>query len=162
MKSLSERFHSMDEIRTSVESMKNTLSPEDYELMLYLFGLLENRGVYDSILLHGQELKIDRSITPMIVDLNSRDITTLASCSGLQSEHPEGRFRPESGYLAISFDARLLSFLQNNLQDSLIDISKGESYLKEAIIIVIRSKEDTVLKEKWSLIWEILKRWKDD
>ena len=79
MESLSEYFKDMDEVKTSVERMKTSLSPENYELMLYLFGLLENRGLSDPILLHGQEVKIDRSIVPIIIDLNSRNITTLAS-----------------------------------------------------------------------------------
>ncbi len=159
MESFSEQFKSMEEVKASVESMKSSLSPEDYELMLYLFGLLENRGLSDSILLQGQEVKIDRFLVPMILDLNTRNIVTLACCSGLQSEHPEGRFRPESGYLAIAFDTKLLEFLQNNLNDSLIRISEGECYLKPSVSIVIQSKEDTILREKWNLIWNVLKGW---
>ena len=162
MESLSECFKDMDEVKASVESMKTSLSPEDYELMLYLFGLLENRGLSDSILLHGQEVKIDRSIVPIIIDLNSRNITTLASCSGLQSEHPEGRFRPERGYLAIAFDADLMEYLQRNLKDPLITISKSECYLKPSVSIDIQSKEDTILQEKWDLVWNVLKRWTYD
>lgn len=162
MESLSEYFKNMDEVKASVESMKSSLSSEDYELMLYLFGLLENRGLSDPILLHDQEIKIDRSIAPMIVNLNAHNIATLASCSGLQSEHPEGRFRPESGYLAIAFDVGLLEYLRNNLRDPLIKISKSECYLKPSISIVIQSKEDIVLKEKWKLVWTALKRWPHD
>ena len=36
MESLSKYFKDMDEVKASVESMKTSLSPEDYELMLYL------------------------------------------------------------------------------------------------------------------------------
>lgn len=162
MESLSEYFKNMDEVKASVEYMKTSLSPEDYELMLYLFGLLENRGLSDSILLHGQEVKIDRSIVPIIIDPNSRNIKTLASCSGLQSEHPEGRFRPESGYLAIAFDADLMEYLQHNLKDPFIKVSKSECYLKPSISIDIQSKEDIILQEKWALVWNILKRWTHD
>lgn len=162
MESLSEYFKNMDEVKTSVEHMKTSLSPEDYELMLYLFGLLENRGLSVTILLNGQEVKIDRSIAPMIVDLNTHNIATLASCSGLQSEHPEGRFRPESGYLAIAFDADLMEYLRRNLKDPLIKISKSECYLKPSISIDIKSKEDIVLQEKWDLVWNVLKRWTHD
>ena len=162
MESLSKYFKDMDEVKASVESMKTSLSPEDYELMLYLFGLLENRGFSDSILLHDQEIKIDRSIAPMIVNLNAHNIATLASCSGLQSEHPEGRFRPESGYLAIAFDADLMEYLQRNLKDPLIKISKSECYLKPSVSIDIQSKEDTILQEKWDLVWNVLKRWTYD
>lgn len=162
MGSLSEYFKDMDEVKTSVERMKTSLSPENYELMLYLFGLLENRGVSDLVLLNGQEVKIDRFIAPMIADLNAHNIATLASCSGLQSEHPEGRFRPESGYLAIAFDADLMEYLQRSLKDPLIKIAKSECYLKPSISIVIHSKEDIVLQEKWDLVWNVLKRWTHD
>lgn len=152
-------FKDMDELRASVASMKNCLSAEDYELLLYLSGLLENRAVSDPVQIQGKEVKIDRFLVPMVIDLNKRGIQTVASCSGLQEEHPEGRFRPESGYMSIAFDDDLFEFMQRRLNDPRIEVDASECYLKPAIRIVIRSKEDPVLKEKWGTIWAVLKQW---
>lgn len=159
MDSLSEQFTSMDDVRAYVERFEHTLSPDDYELMRYLFGLLENRGASEQVVLQGQELDIDRFLVPIMVDLNQRGLKTLASCSGLQEEHPEGRFRPESGYLAIAYNSDLLSRLQESLNDPLIHVCESECYLQPSISIEIKSKNDAVLREKWSLVWDVLRKW---
>lgn len=101
---------------------------------------------------------LDRFIAPMILDLNTNGIQTMASCSGLQAEHPENRFKPESGYLAIRYSEELLKYLVDNLVDPIIEVKQSECYLKPSILVIIQSNNDNVLKEKWKLIWNILKK----
>lgn len=157
MESLSEVFRDMNEVRDYVEQMKPTLSPDDYQFMRYLFGLLENQAVSDPILLHGQTVEIDRFLVPMIVDLNGRGFETLASCSGLKEEHAESRFGPNGGYLAIAFNKDLLQYLEQHINDSIILAQRSECYLKPSVSIEIKSDADDILKEKWRLVWDALK-----
>ncbi|MCM1569151.1 MAG: hypothetical protein NC081_06855 [Roseburia sp.] len=156
--SLSEQFKSMEEVRAYVEQFEHTLAPDDYEFMRYLFGLLENRGASERVVLQGKEVDIDRFLVPIMADLNQRGLKTLASCSGLQEEHPEGRFRPNSGYLAIAYDSGLLSQLQESINDPLIHVCESECYLQPSISVEIKSKDDAILKEKWSLVWDVLRK----
>lgn len=154
------KFKSMDEIKAYVDSMRPHLPADAIEMMEYLFGLLENRAISEVVMLHGEEIKIDKFLAPIIVDLNSRGYQTLASCSGLQGEHPQEKFKPESGYLSIAFDKELLEFLQKKVKDPIIDVKEGEAYLKPSVSITIKSKDDSVLKEKWLCIWEALKEYR--
>lgn len=155
-----EKFKSMEELKASVEAMKDSVSQEEYELILYLCGLLENRAISETVLIQGEEIKIDKFIVPIVVDLNSRGYQTLASCSGLQEEHPEEKFKPESGYLSILYDAELLTYLQSKVEDPIIEVKESEAYLKPSVSITIKSKDDTVLKEKWFWLWEVLKEYR--
>ena len=43
--------------------------------------------------------------------------------------------------------------------DDFIEIKQGEAYLKPSVSITIKSKDDTVLKDKWNLVWKVLKEW---
>lgn len=69
MENTFENIKDMDVLREYIESIKSSLSEEEYELILYISGLLENRGIYETIHLQGKEVKIDRYITPMIADV---------------------------------------------------------------------------------------------
>lgn len=157
MSKASKHFNSMDDVKTFVESMKGSLSLDDYELMLYYFGLLENRGVSDTVRLQDKEIKIDRYIAPMIIDLNQRGIRTLASCSGLHEEHPAGKFRPEKGYLSVAYDSDLLGYLYSS--DTQIEVEESECYLEHAICLYVDADDDDKRKEKWNVVWQALKNW---
>ena len=151
------KFKDMGEVKATVEALKGQVTEEDYELLQYFFGLLDNRAISEVVMLKGEEVKIDKFLVPIIMDLNNRGYQTLASCSGLQEEHPQERFKPESGYLSIAFDKELLDYLQSNLNDPIIEVREGEAYLNPSVSIRVNSKDDDVLKEKWLLIWDVLK-----
>lgn len=153
----SEYFKSIAEATAFVNSMKNMVSEDDYEFLLYYFGLLGNSGLSDVVVLQGKEIKVDKYIAPMITDLNQRGIRTLASCSGLQEEHSESKYTPESGYISLAFDNDLFEHLLTDLTDPLIKVEESECYLEHSISIHINSKDDTILKEKWSVLWDSLK-----
>lgn len=155
----SEKFKNMAEVKEYVESMRGQVSDEDFELFQYLFGLLENRGFAVPVEINGEEVQIDKSIAPMIEDLIDRGYQTLACCSGIQEEHPQERFRPNSGYLSLAYDKKLFEYLRIHLVDDFIEIKQGEAYLKPSVSITIKSKDDTVLKDKWNLVWKVLKEW---
>lgn len=156
--SILDDFKSMDDVRAYAESLKKSLTEEDYELALYLLGLLDNRGISEIVKINGEDIKIDKFLVSMIKDLNNRGISTLACCSGLQEEHPEERFKPKSGYLSIAYSKVVLEKLQKEIVDNTIEIEKSECYLKSSIRICIKSNDDNVLKEKWALIWDVLKK----
>lgn len=154
-----DKFNSIDELREFIESLRGKLSDEDYDLILYVSGLLDNQAISDDIVLQGQVVRIDHYLVPMIQDINQQGIITLASCSGLQEEHRESKFKPGGGYLAISFNNNLFEFLQNNIADSLIEVTQGNCYFKHSILIYIRTEDDTKLKEGWKQVWNELKQW---
>lgn len=162
MESFTDIFKSMDEVKAYAESLKGSLPEEDYDLMLRLLGLLENQGVSVTIQIRDQAVAIDRSIAPIIQDLNNRGIETLACCSGLQTEHIGGKFEPESGYLSLAYDDALLGYLEKSLKDDVIEVSKSECYLKPCVSVKIASRDDEVLEEKWEKVWTILKGWSHD
>lgn len=95
----------------------------------------------------------------MVLDLNERGINTLASCSGLREEHPEEKFRPKSGYLAIAYDKELEQFLISSLDDPTITVMNSECYLKPSVQIYVSGHNDTELKAKWDIIWSVLRAW---
>ena len=78
----------------------------------------------------------------MIKDLIDRGYQTLACCSGVQEEHPQERFRPNSGYLSLAYDEKLFEYLRTRLVDDLIEIKQGEAYLKSSVSITIKSKDN--------------------
>ena len=159
MENTFENIKDMDALREYIESIKSSLSEEEYELILYVSGLLENRGIYESIHLQGKEVKIDRDITPMIVYLNEHNIPTLACCSGLQEEHPNSKYNPDTGYLALKYDQNLLNYLQDTISNPIISIHKSSCYFQPSVSITIKTKDDQQLKELWTLVWEVLKKW---
>lgn len=155
----SEIFKDMDEAKAYAERMRPYLPADEFELFLYLLGLLENRAISETVRLQEQEVKIDRYLVPMVLDLNERGINTLASCSGLREEHPEEKFRPKSGYLAIAYDKELEQFLISSLDDPTITVMNSECYLKPSVQIYVSGHNDTELKAKWDIIWSVLRAW---
>ena len=55
MENTFENIKDMDVLREYIESIKSSLSEEEYELILYISGLLENRGIYETIHLQGKD-----------------------------------------------------------------------------------------------------------
>ena len=155
--SISDIFKNMDEVRAYVEKFKTLLSPNDYEWMLFLFGLRENNKEYETVQIQGKEVKIDKYLVPIVEDLNNRNIPTLASCSGLKSEHPADEFAPTSGYLTVSFSEDLLAYLEAAVNDPVIEVKTGECYFQPGIAITIKCSNDEAMKEKWALIWDVFK-----
>lgn len=155
----SDVFKSMDEVKAYVNSMKSKVSEEDFELLQMFFGILENQGISETVVLNGEEVKIDKFLVPLILDLNNRGIETKASCSGLHEEHPADRFRPNSGYLSFAFDKDLFDKLQN-LNIDMVVVEETECFLKPAISIRIGDKDnhigDDLIKEKWQEVWSFL------
>ena len=155
----SDIFKSMDEVRAYVNSMKSQVSEEDYELLQMFFGILENQGISETVVLNGEEVKIDKYLVPMVLDLNSKGIETRASCSGLLEEHPQDRFRPKSGYISFGYSQELFDKLQD-FKDDMVSIIETECFLTPAISITVGDKDnhigDDLLKEKWQEVWSFL------
>lgn len=151
-------FANMDDVKAYASAMKPRLAAEDYELLLYLLGLLENRGLSESVILNGESVAIDKYIAPLVAELNKHGIRTLSSCSGLKEEHPEGRLRPECGYLSVAFDNGLFVFLTRKC-DGTAAISEGEAYLEHCISIRIDGEDGDRMKDKWDKLQLIFKEW---
>ncbi len=154
-----ENIKDMDTLKSYIASIKDNLSEDEYELVLYASGLLENRGISEEIELQGQQVRIDKYIAPMIIDLNKQGVITLACCSGLQVEHSSTKFRPEAGYLALEYNQHLLEYLQKSLRCSIVEVKKSTCYFQPSISITLNTKDDQQLKQLWKLVWEALQGW---
>lgn len=159
MKLPSEIFNSIDEVKAFVDRISNqaSLSDDDRQELLFLCGLEENKALTGPVIIDGVEILIDQYIVPIIMDLNERGIHTIASCSGLQSEHKESIHQPDRGYLAVDFCSDLLQHLKDNLDDAMFSLKAAEAYLKPAVIIYILGNSDEELKTGWHVLWNILK-----
>ncbi len=151
-------YHSMDELRADVERMRLHVTPKEYDLILYAYGLLENQGVCEEVNLQDKLVKIDRYLIPMIKDINQRGIVTMACCSGLSEEHQGVKFPPSAGYLCIQYTQQLHKQLSSKNTDPIITINQSTCYLNPCISITIHSTDDTILKEKWNTVWNLLKQ----
>lgn len=153
-----DKYQNMDELKADIEHMKPFISAEEYELIQYACGLLENQGVCEEVDIQGQQIKIDKYIIPIIKDLNQRGIITLACCSGLYEEHTKAKYKPEGqGYICLKYNQSLYEEIQNRAQGRNFSIEKSKCYFQDCIRIHIADADDKVLKEKWNSIWEILK-----
>lgn len=141
-------FQSMDEIRAKVEEYKKTMPYEIYQSFAFLLGVLPNQGVSVDVDINGEIIAIDKSIAPFIQKLVASGVQTLACCSGISSEHPDGPFAPSTGYLSLVYQKQLFEALTDILNDERISISKGKCYLKDSINIQLKAA-DNELFELW-------------
>lgn len=100
--------------------------------------------------------KIDESISELIKNLNEREYFTLASCSGVQSEHALENLN--SGY--ISFDIEKIGDKINDLKSLIlkagfIDFEEGECYFKKALTIRTSSNNEDDIKKQWGLFLSV-------
>ncbi len=151
----SDHFKNMDEVRAYVEAYKKFTTPEQYDALLLVFGLAEQEGDYEMVIIDGEEKQIDKFIAPIIKDLNRRGYHTLACCSGLQREHknPKGH-----AYLSISFKDGLKKKLTSVIDDTEIGVEESECFLQQSLCLDIKAETDSIIEEKWLYLWDIFKQ----
>lgn len=152
-----EDFENMEQIKDYLTSIKGKVEPELYESIEFLLGMRENKSQTVPVNINGEEIPIDRAIASLVAALNERGISTLASCSGVRKDHAEGLFNePNAGYLSLAYNESLFEYLQGHIDDALISIECGKTFLQESIVIRVDSSDDTITLKKWQYIEEVL------
>lgn len=95
--------------------------------------------------------KIDQSISGLIEILNRKGFITLASCSGLKSDHDDKDL--SSGY--ISFDLEKSGQKLNVLikiaeRLEWISVEEGDCYFRKAITLRFQGEDENDLKRCWN------------
>lgn len=104
--------------------------------------------------------KIDKSIAEIIEFLNNKGFVTLASCSGMKSEHDEKDI--SKGY--VSFDlvksgGKLKELIKIAVSLGMTSIEEGNCYFKESITLRFEGEVESDLKEQWMIFYdELVKR----
>ncbi|MBE7032897.1 MAG: hypothetical protein E7406_01550 [Ruminococcaceae bacterium] len=157
LKTPSNFFKDMDEVRAYAESIKDSVSENVYNDILFLLGLEENKALTTMVKINGEDVAIDRYIADLIKFLEDKDYKPLASCSGLQEEHQDSLHKPKQGYLAIKYLDNCFKYLSENLNIDGISVEKSECYLQPAINITVKADTDEELKDLWNRLFEFLK-----
>ena len=147
---LSDCFNSMDEVSAYVKSLK--LSPENEELLRFLFGLIENEGDCIPVKIAGKKVNIDISIVETVKAFNNAGFKVLACCSGLAAEHSRAKFFRSSGYISILKTASSERLFRKIFTYDSMEINYDEeTYLQPSISIRIEGSE-RVKAYKWGKI----------
>ena len=144
-----EDFITMEEIKDFVEQLKPGLTEVQYELLLFVCGLLKNEGDASIVEIDGEKIAIDKFLSPIIKDLNSHGYRTLACCSGLQEEHRNAKFGHNAPYLSFAYNEQLFDKLGKETDSLGIKVRIGSAYLQKSVSISIPFADDETLKKKW-------------
>ena len=158
LKSPSNFFNNMDEVREYAESLKDKVSEEVYNDILFLLGLEENKAITKPVKINGTEVPIDYSISDLVEYLEEKDYQPLASCSGLQEEHQQSIHKPKQGYLSVKYFENYYKYLIDNLNVEGITVEKSECYLQHSVNITVNGETDEELKDLWNRLFEFI-RW---
>lgn len=158
LKSPSNFFNNMDEVREYAESLKDKVSEEVYNDILFLLGLEENKAITKPVKINGTEVPIDYSISDLVEYLEEKGYQPLASCSGLQEEHQQSIHKPKQGYLSVKYFENYYKYLIDNLNVEGITVEKSECYLQHSVNITVNGETDEELKDLWNRLFEFI-RW---
>lgn len=158
LKSPSNFFNNMDEVREYAESLKDKVSEEVYNDILFLLGLEENKAITKPVEINGTEVPIDYYISDLVKYLEEKGYYPLASCSGLQEEHQQSIHRPKQGYLAVKYYDNYYKYLIDNLTVEGIAVEKSECYLQPSINITVKGNTDEEIKRLWNMLFEFIKK----
>ena len=150
-------FKTMAEVQEYLRSLKGNVPDDLYEAVEFVLGMRPNDGTSRPLLLNGETTYIDSYIAPLVEDLNRRYIRTLASCSGLKEEHPEGIYRPSQGYLSILYSDMLFRYLGETIGHFPgLFVEVGEAYFEKSVSIRLVADDDITLKALWSVVQQAL------
>lgn len=144
-----EDLKSMEEIKEYVEQLKPALTKEQYELLLFVCGLLKNEGDASIVEIDGKKIAIDKFMAPIIKDLNSHGYRTLACCSGLREEHQNAKFGHDAPYLSFAYNEQLFDKLNKAAESLEIEVREGSAYLQKSVHTTLPLADDETLKKKW-------------
>lgn len=153
----SDYFNSMDEIKTFVENNRPNLSDEEYHMLKAITGLSDQEGDFEELDGIGQ---IDKSIVPIILYLNQKNILTNSSCSGIRKEHPKWKNEEFSGYISIIDDGneKAKDIIKNAALNLAFSFNEEEAYLKPVYTIRIKGTDEYKLKAWNQLLENLIRR----
>lgn len=155
----SKYWKSMDEIAEYLDDIKPRLTTEEFDILKTVMGFGDQEGDFIEIPKLG---KIDKSIAYIIQSLNGRGFITLASCSGVMSEHIKWTTR-KAGYLSFLDTGESVRSLVSDMAKKLnLPYIEGETYLKPSVAVQVAAESDEELLKIWNSIFEILNNTQGD
>ncbi len=99
--------------------------------------------------------KIDQSISGLIEILNSKGFITLASCSGLKSDHDDKDLN--SGYISFDLEKsgqKLNVLIETALSLEFASIEVGDCYFRESLTLRFKGEGESDLKRRWKIFYD--------
>lgn len=147
-------LESMEDVKIFLAWIEPTSSPELFKAMKFVLGMAEQEG--EAVEVEGIGL-IDKSIARLVEKLNQKGYVTLASCSGLLSEHPP-KNEQMKGYLSFRAGDGKEAFIESVAKRIGIPVERGKTYFEPSITIRITGEDDAEREKKWAEFEKALKR----
>lgn len=99
--------------------------------------------------------KIAKSISGLIEFLNSKGYISLASCSGLKTDHDDKDL--SSGYISFDLEKsgqKLNVLIETALSLECASIEVGDCYFKESVTLRFKGKGESDLKRRWKIFYD--------
>lgn len=99
--------------------------------------------------------KIDKSISSLIEFLNNKGLITLASCSGMKSDHDDNDIN--SGYISFDLEKsgqRLKAFIETALSLEFASIEVRECYFRDSVTLRFQSEDENDLNKLWKIFYD--------
>lgn len=99
--------------------------------------------------------KIDQSISGLIEILNRKGFITLASCSGLKSDHDDKDL--SSGYISFDLEKsgqKLNVLIETALSLECASIEVGDCYFRESVTLRFKGEDENDLIKLWKIFYD--------
>lgn len=153
------KIKSKAELIAGMEILKSSVSAETYDILLTV-AALKNCAENVIMELDGIPTEIDKSISENIWHLNRSGIRTLASCSGIQSEHLKPRvYDVDGGWLSLAKTGTALQLIKDitpELSAMGVSIEYDKTAYFEPAIRLMFQGDDDELAEKWKNLTRLL------
>ena len=101
--------------------------------------------------------KIDKSISGLIEFLNNKGLITLASCSGIKSDHDDKDIN--SGYISFDLEKsgqKLKALIEIAERLEWISVEEGDCYFRKAITLRFHGEDENDLKRCWKIFYDYI------
>lgn len=99
--------------------------------------------------------KIDKSISGLIEILNRKGFITLASCSGLKSDHEDKDL--SSGYISFDLEKsgqKLNVLIETALSLECASIEVGDCFFRESVTLRFKGEDENDLIKLWKIFYD--------
>lgn len=147
-------FKSMQDVDRYLDSIKGCNS-DLYEAISVILGRGKQFG--EAVNVENIGL-IDKYIVSIVVMLNNKGFKTLASCSGIKSEHDQSsKFREASPYLSFKYDAEKAMIIKKISKKINANYEEGECFFQKSYCVRFNNSNGQLDDTKIKLLWDTFK-----
>ena len=138
---------------SSIKTDQNENREELGEVLEYVFGLSQNTGISKTLDIQGNEIHVDESISDIVECANKKGLPTIASCSGLPSEHESAKFGTPAAYIVFRWSEALFERSRIEFENiPKISVQEDNCYFQRGICVRLESEDEDELKTLWDQI----------